>query len=93
MTDSLFQSLASVEDEASFLLFVEQLRTDRANSENEPLTLDGFQGKWANQTIAEFLEAATAWAEDSGFGARPGPKPLNPWQQFAHFLLAGRIYE
>jgi hypothetical protein len=28
-------------------------------------TPDGFQGQWANQTIAGFLEASAAWAKDS----------------------------
>ena len=93
MSDALFQLRDSVEDETSFLLFVKQLAGDRVASEPMSQTNDGFQGEWANQTISQFLEAASAWAEDSDFGTRPGPKPSNPWQLFAQFLVAGRSYE
>jgi hypothetical protein len=93
MTDLLSDSLESVKDESSFLRFVELLHQDRLQADSTSLTADGFQGEWANQTIEALLEAALAWANDSDFGARPGPKPSNPWQQFALFLWAGRGYE
>lgn len=93
MSDQLYEALDSVTDEASFLRFVEMLQADRQASEDQPVTPDGFQGEWANQTIGSFLSAAIAWAEDSGFGVRPGPKPSNHWSLFAHFLYAGRGYE
>lgn len=92
-SDQLFESLDSVVDEHSFTRFVELLVADRQSSEDLALTVDGFQGEWANQTIAGFLEAAAAWAKDSAFGERPGPKFRNPWQLFAAFLWAGRGYE
>ena len=93
MAEKLSELLNEVKDENTFLLFVEQLLFDKNISENEALTIDGLQGKWANQTIPQFLSAAIAWAEDSEFGLRPGPKPQNTWHKFALFLYAGRGYE
>jgi hypothetical protein len=94
MTSSaLFATLESVVDEKSFLIFVEALAEEREASEALPESLDGFRGEWANQTIAQFLRAASAWANDSAFAQRPGPKPGNPWRLFAAFLWAGRGYE
>lgn len=91
--DALYLALESVNDEPSFLRFVAALIADRSSVDDMPLSADGFKGEWANQTIAEFLEAASAWAESSAFGLRPGPKSANPWQLFAMFLWAGRGYE
>lgn len=91
--DALYLALESVNDEPSFLSFVAALIEDRATVDGMALSVDGFKGEWANQTIAEFLEAASSWAESSDFGLRPGPKPTNPWQLFAMFLWAGRGYE
>ena len=92
-SDQLFNALQAVDGEMSFIRFVELLAAERESAEHLPLTVDGFQGPWANQTIADFLRAGTSWAEDSEFGVRPGPKPANPWQLFATFLWAGRGYE
>ena len=92
-SDQLFTALRSVDDEPSFIRFVELLAAERKASDGLPETVDGFRGPWANQTIADFLGAAAAWAVDSEFGVRPGPKPTNPWQLFATFLWAGRGYE
>jgi hypothetical protein len=91
--DELFNAFSTVADEASFIQFVELLAADRKLSESLSVTHDGLQGAWANQSIADFLRAASAWAKDSKFGVRPGPKPTNPWQLFATFLWAGRSYE
>jgi len=94
MTDTaLFTTLEAVADEASFIRFVEALTSDREAIEVHAMTPDGFKGEWANQTIGEFLGAASTWAMDSGFGQRPGPKPANSWKLFALFLYAGRGYE
>ena len=43
--------------------------------------------------IAEALEAAQAWAEDSNFGESQGLKEASPWKKFAVFLYCGKIYE
>lgn len=92
-SDQLFEFLEAVSDESSFIRFAELLAADRRSADSLTLTIDGFQGDWANQTIADFLTAAAAWAADSAFGERPGLKPSNPWQLFATFLWAGRGYE
>jgi len=94
MTKStLSLALQAVVDEPSFLRFVGLLAEDRAMSEATTLSRDGHQGEWANQTIQDFLLAAKSWAEDSDFGARPGPKPESQWARMAMFLWAGRGYE
>ena len=92
-SDRPFEVLESVSDEPSFVRFVELLAADRDSADSLSLTVDGLKGDWANQSIADFLKAATAWAKDSDFGERPGPKPTNPWRLFAQFLWAGRGYE
>ena len=91
--DKLFDSISLVADESSFIRFVEQLAAERQFADSLPMEIDGFQGGWANQTITDFLCAASAWATDSSFGERPGPRPNNLWQAFAMFLWAGRGYE
>ena len=92
-SDPLFESLETVVDERSFIRFVELLISDRRSCDSLALEVDGFQGEWANQDIASFLDAASAWAKSSAFGERPGPKSSNPWSLFAKFLWAGRGYE
>lgn len=91
--ETLFSSLDFVVDEASFIFFVEALVAERRTVEALSETSDGFRGEWANQSIAQFLEAAAIWAKDSQFGQRLGPKSANPWKLFAMFLQAGRSYE
>lgn len=93
MQDNLFNLLEAVADEASLLSFARALARDRTSVDGLSSSPDGFQTEWAHQTISEFLGAAVAWAEDSDFGSRPGPKPSNPWQLIARFLWAGRTYE
>jgi hypothetical protein len=93
MSDALYQVLEEVTDEQSFIRFAEALEHDRRSVEEREVTMDGFRGEWANQSISGFLEAATAWARSSAFGTRPGPKPDNPWRLFALFLWAGRSHE
>jgi len=92
MSEMLFAALESVVDEESFLTFVTALAKDRQAAESLPMSIDGHQGHWANQTISAYLEAARSWADDSEFGQRPGPKSSNPWRLFASFLWAGRGY-
>lgn len=92
-TEDLHESYRTVHDEVSLLEFLDLLATDAFVSAGLPLTPDGRRGEWASQTINDFLASAHAWAEDSDFGAYPGPKPTNPWQQFAMLLWAGRGHE
>lgn len=93
MNDSLATTPQAVHDEASFLAFAHALLADRQAADGVAMTRDGVQGAWVNGSIASFMEGAIAWAEDSDFGARPGPKSSNPWALFAMFLWAGRGYE
>ena len=93
MSAKLNAALVAVCDQESFLRFAEALLADRRNADTMPSTPDGFRGDWANQTIADFLGAALAWAHDSEFGTSLLTKETNPWRQCAVFLMAGRGYE
>jgi hypothetical protein len=83
----------AVTDRDSFLAFVRALVVDRRRSvaaerisPSSPYGPDA--GGWENVTVESFLEAALAWAEDSG------RLPAEPsWQAFATFLYLGKIYE
>ena len=86
--------LEEVKDEASFLLFVKSLITDRETHEGKPIDEVGFAGDWTNNSISGFLEAAVSWAEDSNFGVRQDSElKSNKWKQFAVFLYCGKVYE
>ncbi|WP_165857215.1 hypothetical protein [Marinobacter sp. JSM 1782161] len=86
--------LEEVKDEESFLAFVKVLIADRVPHEGKPTDEACFTEGWANNTIADFLESAVAWAEVSDFGLRQrGELADNKWKQFAVFLYCGKIYE
>jgi hypothetical protein len=79
----LHEQLETVTDEESFLAFVQALLIDRrCNAE-----------RWENSSIESFLEAASAWAEDSAFGSKQGLLTASLWKKFATFLYCGKIYE
>jgi hypothetical protein len=78
----LHEQLETVTDEATFLAFVHALAIDRR----------GDAEHWENGSIEEFLEAASAWAEDSEFGSRQGLSSASPWRKFAAFLYCGKVY-
>ena len=89
--------LDRVKDHQTFLEFARALQADKADEDqkenenpSEPFS-PGWNG-WENNTIAGFLEAAIAWAEDSDFGNKT-VKPDNLWKEFALFLYGGKIYE
>jgi hypothetical protein len=96
MADQLNELLESVTDSASFLAFVDELRSDRMIEVRSFAKVDecgrGSNG-WENHTIESFLEGASAWAEASEFGLKQGLNAANPWKQFAVFLYCGKIYE
>ena len=79
----LNEQLEGVTDEATFLAFVQALIVDRR----------GDAEHWENESIEDFLEAASAWAEDSAFGSQQGLSLASPWRKFATFLFSGKIYE
>ena len=82
--DELTRLLAEVVDERTFLAFV------RVLVEN---SMDDSAPGWENATISGFLEAASAWAQDSEFGRKQNLTDSSPWRLFAEFLYAGKIYE
>lgn len=79
----LHEQIETVIDEATFLVFVHALIIDRR----------GDTGHWENGSVEDFLEAASAWAEDSEFGSNQGLSSASPWRKFAAFLYCGKIYE
>jgi hypothetical protein len=89
----LVELLEQVRDRQTFLVFVEALTADRedavARERTNPSSPYGPDaGGWENTTIESYLEAATAWAQDSKhFPAEPS------WKAFAIFLYCGKIYE
>ena len=87
-----------VHDRESFFEFVRSLCEDRKASKaaerispSSPYSPDA--GGWENITIESFLEAALAWAEDSGKTEGRGLASEPSWRSFAIFLLAGKYYE
>lgn len=79
----LHERLETVNDEATFLAFVQALAVDRLSDAEH----------WENGSIERFLEAASAWAEDSDFGSKQGLSRASPWRKFATFLYCGKVYE
>jgi hypothetical protein len=94
----LHDTLDSVSDAQSFLVFARQLALDRAEATtlevgipSDPRGPDA--GGWENTTIEGFLEAAIAWAEATDLGLTQGIPVDNQWKRFATFLYCGKIYE
>ena len=86
--------LDAVTDAASFLTFVTALQADRQQQEAKNGEQTNAENDWANNSIANFLEGALSWAEDTDFGTTQDDEIANnPWQQFAVFLYCGKIYE
>ena len=79
----LHERLEKVTDEETFLTFFQALIVhSRCDAEH-----------WEHKSIEDFLEAASAWAEDSAFGSQQGLSLTSPWRKFATFLYSGKIYE
>jgi hypothetical protein len=94
---SLLETAKAVSDSKSLLEFVRMLIADRKDEASKEMIRPsspygpGANG-WENWTIESYLEAAASWAETTEFGDSQGATP-NPWQKFALFLCAGKIYE
>ena len=81
-------------DERSFLAFVKALVEDRRLADRLDEGPYGARRGWQNDSIADFLESAVAWTEDSDFGRNQGvPVEASPWCRAAIFLYCGKIYE
>jgi hypothetical protein len=96
--DELFQALAAVHDEESFLRFLLALRDHRETSvELEKLTPSSGFGPdalgWANTTIERFFDTAVRYARDSANGNLPCTRPDNPWRRCADILYGAIGYE
>jgi hypothetical protein len=96
MPIDLDELLERVNDEQSFIGFIEALGSDFASErvlEQATPSPPNWTGalEWENQSVDGFLEAAAAWATAS---ARSSPAPTtNVWQRCASILLAGKFYE
>lgn len=89
------QLLDKVDDQASFIRFVEALAAERERAAAEEQSypqryiVDG-AFNWKNGDISSFLYATLEY-----FESRPFHKPENEpsWRMFADFLYFGKIYE
>lgn len=90
--------LKTVDDEQSFIGFIEALGMDFAEErlleETSPSSpyRPGALG-WENGSIDTFLDAAAAWATASSHSSPVGASRSNVWQRCAAILLAGKFYE
>ncbi|WP_320151123.1 hypothetical protein [uncultured Tolumonas sp.] len=94
----LHELVEIVDDQNSFLAFVEKLRIDREDAVrqtkyNPRASYSSDANGWENATIESFLGAAHAWAMDSDFGESQGLSGENLWKKMAVFLYCGKIYE
>ena len=83
MKDTLFDKVQRVNDEKSFIQFLDELRKDNKSNPDE----------WENQSISLYLEGAFEWANASIEGLSLYNKPENPWRRCADILYMGKIYE
>lgn len=95
---SLNVLLERVNSEESFLAFIKALAKDRRDAvvverKNPKSRFGSGAGGWEKTSIEDYLEGATAWAEDTNFGRTQGLPPDNYWKRFAVFLYLGKIYE
>ena len=79
----LLQELDRVQDEKTFMIFVEALRCDFELASED----------WENHTIDGFLAAAQAWAQHPQIGINQSFVIDSPWKRFAFFLYCGKVYE
>jgi len=90
--------LDEVVDRESFLRFVRALIADRRAAGSD---VEGHSGEprhdeysdWQSDTIDDFLEAASRWADDTDMGQTQGLPAEPSWRTFAVFLYCGKIYE
>ena len=78
----MFNLASRVQDEKSFLAFLDALAADRRSD-----------SEWENGTIEAFLDAASAWGEVTSGRDSASKKNENPWQRCAQILSAGKFYE
>ncbi len=81
--NDLARRLESVEDERTFVTFLKALAADFKSNPSQS----------QNSSIADFLECAASWAEDTKDGASSYVVPANPWKRAADITYCGKIYE
>lgn len=98
--ENLSRRLEQVDDEKSFLRFLESLGHNRADEIAKEAVKPSSQwgpgtNGWENGSIDSFLLAAVAWAAASSNGLELAgyEVPSNPWKRCAEILYAGKIYE
>jgi hypothetical protein len=80
------EATRAIKTRQDFTEFVRQLLAD----------LQSNPQAWANQSLADYLEAVSAWTQDmEGFySRRKEPIPEQPtWRTLAEILAAARVYE
>lgn len=98
MTSQLEGILDAVNDEQSFLRFVQALAEDWEDEQQKELANPsspygpGANG-WENGTIGAYLNAAVRWGDESIGGLRFYEKPSNAWKRAAQILHMGKLYE
>ncbi|WP_103754192.1 DUF7660 family protein [Pseudomonas syringae] len=98
MSINLDELLKTVDDEQSFISFIEALGMDfveeRLLEETSPSSPYGPGASgWENGSIDTFLDAAAAWATASSPSSPVSASRSNVWQRCAAILLAGKFYE
>lgn len=98
MSINLDELLKTVDDEQSFIGFIEALDMDFAGErlleETSPSSRYGAGALgWEHGSIDTFLDAAVAWATASSRSSPVSACKSNVWQRCAAILLAGKFYE
>src|SRR6266404_3613382 len=98
MAEDMFNIASRVQDEKSFLDFLELLAADRQDEvrmeQAKPSSPYGAGVKgWENGSIEDFLEAASAWGKVTASRDSGAKRSENPWQRCAQILSAGKFYE
>jgi len=87
-----------VHDEVSFVAFLKALARDwedgrRQEAPHPSSRYSAAANGWENVAVGAFLEAASAWAEDTGLDTPTYTGPDNPWRRAARIIYAGKFYE
>lgn len=89
--------LERVNDEQSFIGFIESLGADfaseRALEKTNPSSYEAGALGWENGSVDTFLDAAAAWATASNMHSPSNVPVSNVWRRCATILLAGKFYE
>jgi len=98
MSSQLEAILNSVNDEQSFLRFLQALAEDwkdeqQKESTTQSLPYGSGANGWENGTIGAYLDAAARWGDTSIGGLAFYEKPSNAWKRAAQILYMGKIYE